>query len=338
MTDLEAVAAICPDIDLPTDSELAAARQLLADAMAQEMAASSAAGTDIRPLPRPVPLRRRHGRATRLAVAGVVALAACLLAVLVATGGAPTPLQRTGTARIQLAAMRFLDKAAVAALQQPSAPPQPNQFVYSETEESDGTLTETWLSADGSSDGLMHWLAGPGSPDAGASGGHELGPSCSIAEGEAGGCVPIVGYYPGMPTDPNEMLAYLNEVSLVDTENNPTYDALPGWEDNVVGKTVAELMSSSYLLPAQQDALLKVMAATPGFQVVSPMSDATGRPGVGIEWSFEGGVSAIIFDPTTYAYLGDRTWPKGQPANPSDSYDGDALVKQAVVASAGEQP
>ena len=100
------------------------------------------------------------------------------------------------------------------------------------------------------------------------------------------------------------MLAYLNEVGLVDTANNPSDDALPGWEDNVVGKTVSDLMTSSYLLPAQQAALFKLMAQTPGFQIVSPMTDAIGRSGIGIEWTFEGGFSAVIFDPTTYAYLG----------------------------------
>jgi hypothetical protein len=92
------------------------------------------------------------------------------------------------------------------------------------------------------------------------------------------------------------------------------------------------------LLPAQQGALFKLMAETPGFQVVSPLSDAISRSGIGIEWTFEGGVSAIIFDPTTFAYLGTRTWPAGQAADPSAPYDGDALVKLAVVASVGDQP
>jgi hypothetical protein len=239
---------------------------------------------------------------------------------------------------VHLAAVQFLHKAAAAALEQSGSPPLPSQFVYSETDGPDGTLTETWLSVDGSRSGLTHWTAGANTADAGVTGGNNLGPSCSIAQAEATGCAAIVGYYPDLPTDPNAVLAYLNKIGLVDTVHNPSYDALPGWEDNVIGKAVSELMTSSYLLPAQQSALFRLMADTPGFQIVSPMTDALGRSGTGIEWTFEGGTAAVIFDPTTYNYLGSRTWPVGQPADPSAVYDGDALVKLAVVASAGAQP
>jgi hypothetical protein len=66
------------------------------------------------------------------------------------------------------------------------------------------------------------------------------------------------------------------------------------------------------------------------------MTDAIGRTGVGIEWTFEGDAGAVIFDPTTYAYLGTRTWPG--PVDFNAPYDGDALVKLAVVSSAGALP
>jgi len=336
MTDLAAVTAIRPNIDLPTSSELASARQLLSEAIVREI--------DETPMDSGVghptadaAAARRHRRSVRLVLAGV-AIAAGLVAILLLPASSPARPPQEGPPTVHLAAVRFLDKAAVAAMQLPGSPPLPDQFVYSETEGPDGTLTETWLSVDGSSSGLTRWTAGVGSPDAGTTGGNNLGAPCSIAQGETTGCTPNVGYYPDLPTDPNAVLAYLNKVGLVDTANNPSYDALPGWEENVIGKAASDLMASSYLLPAQQAALLKLMAETPGFQVVSPMDDATGRAGIGIEWTFEGGISAIIFDPTTFAYLGTRTWPTGQAADPSAPYDGDALVKLAVVASAGEQP
>jgi hypothetical protein len=336
MTDLDAVTAIRPDIDLATAFELAAARQRLGEAIGQEIDATPADSGVGQPTADASPARR-HRRSIRLALAGI-AVAAGLVAIFVLPGSSPTRPPQGGPPMVHLAAVHFLDKAAVAAMQLPSSPPLPDQFVYSETEGPDGTLTETWLSADGSSSGLTRWTAGAGSPYAGTTGGNDLGRPCSIALGETTGCTPSVGYHPDLPTDPNAVLAYFNNVGLVDTANNPSYDALPGWEENVIGKTVSELMASSYLLPAQQAALLKLMAQTPGFQVVSPMDDAIGRAGIGIEWTFEGGISAIIFDPTTFAYLGRRTWPAGQPADPSAPYDGDALVKLAVVASAGEQP
>jgi hypothetical protein len=336
MIDLDAITSIRPEIDLPTSAELATARRRLDDAVSQELKATEAVSTKGHGSPTIVPLRRR--RPVRLALAGGVAVAAAGLAAIFAVpGSAPTrPLQ--GRPVAHLAAVRFLDEAAAASLQQPSSPPLPSQFVYGETENPDGTLTETWLSVDGSSDGLTRWTDGANSPDPGKTGGNDLNPPCSIALGEATGCTPFVGYYPDLPTDPNAVLAYLNKVGLVDTANNPSDDAVPGWVDNVVGKIVSELMASSYLLPAQQAALFELMAETPGFQIVSPMTDAIGRSGIGIEWRFEGGAAAVIFDPTTYAYLGLRTWPEGRPADPGAAYDGDALVKLAVVASAGEQP
>ena len=225
------------------------------------------------------------------------------------TGNSAPNRPSDGPPVVHLAAVQFLDKAAASALDQTASPPLSGQFVYSETEDPDGTITDTWLSADGSSSGLSHWTAGAASPDAGTSGGNDLGPSCSIAQAEATGCTPIIGYYPDLPTDPNAVLPYLNQVGLVDTANNPSYDSLPGWENNVIGKTVSELMASSYLLPAQQAALFKLMAQTPGFQIVPSMTDAIGRTGVGIEWTFEGDAGAVIFDPTTYAYLGTRIGP-----------------------------
>jgi hypothetical protein len=96
------------------------------------------------------------------------------------------------------------------------------------------------------------------------------------------------------------------------------------------------LMQTSYLLPAQRAALYSLMAQTPGFQMVPDMKDAIGRTGVGVEWNFEGGAGAILFDPTTYAYLGVRTWPGA--ATSSGAYDGAALVKVAIVASVGALP
>jgi hypothetical protein len=44
----------------------------------------------------------------------------------------------------------------------------------------------------------------------------------------------------------------------------------------------------------------------------------------------------IIFDPTTYAYQGSRTWPGA--ATTGGAYDGAALVKVSIVGSAGTMP
>ena len=267
----------------------------------------------------------------RIALVGAVAAIAAALAVLFIAPSAPIPGRTSDNGRvvINLAAARFLDRAAAAALNQSAITPLPNQYVYSETEGPDGTLAETWLSVDGASPGLSRSTGG-----ASGAGGNVLS-ACTIAQAESKGCFPEAGYFPDMPNDPNEMLAYLNKIGVVDTESQ-AYDSVPGWEDNDVAKAVMYLMQTSYLLPTQQAALYGLMAQTPGFQIVPDMKDAIGRTGVGIEWNFEGGAGVIIFDPTTYSYLGARTWPGA--ATVGGPYDGAALVKVAIVGSSGAMP
>ena len=156
----------------------------------------------------------------------------------------PQSSERRPSAVVQLAAVRFLDKAAASVAQQPDSSPLPGQFVYSETEGPDGTVTDTWLSVDGSKQGL--------SQTAGTAGSRSLGPSCTISQAEATGCLPSIGYYPDLPTDSDAVLAYLNKIKLVDTANNPSYDSLPGWENNVIGKGC--LVPNADELPAPRPA------------------------------------------------------------------------------------
>ena len=59
------------------------------------------------------------------------------------------------------------------------------------------------------------------------------------------------------------------------------------------------------------------------------MTDVIGRVGIGVEWTFTGDSGALIFNPTTYALLGERTWP-GPPVL-SAPYDGDALLGVSIV-------
>ena len=63
------------------------------------------------------------------------------------------------------------------------------------------------------------------------------------------------------------------------------------------------------------------------------MADAIGRVGVGVEWNYESSPGALIFNPTTYALLGVRTWPSGTSANPSAPYDGNALLGIGITDS-----
>jgi hypothetical protein len=183
------------------------------------------------------------------------------------------------------------------------------------------------MSADGASKGLSR------SPN----GRTYVVPRCTIAQAEAKGCYPSAGFFPDIPTSAAVLLAYLNKVQITNTQDRPADS--PGWVANDIGKGIFYLMGMTYLLPAQRAALYELMAQTPGFTVVHGVRDAIGRTGVGVEWKFEGGKGAVILNPKTYAYLGVRTWPvPGFHGPGAHAYDGDALIKIAIVNKAGELP
>jgi hypothetical protein len=270
-----------------------------------------------------------HRRSRRIILAAAVAAAAVGVVVfqtLPGSVGTPTsasaaPFLRQA-ARAVLTAPTFSERSAVV--------PQANQYVYSETEDPNGTLTQIWLSADGSLPGLQRWTSGI-KGEVPASGAIPY-PACAVAQVESTGCFPQAGYFSDMPTNPNALLSYLNQIGLVDSAAAGSSAASPpGWVDNDLAKGIMYLMETSYLLPAQQSALFELMAQTPGFTIVPNMADAIGRVGVGVEWNFQGDAGALIFNPTTYALLGDRSWP-GPPVL-SAPYDGDALLGISVVNS-----
>ncbi len=261
--------------------------------------------------------RRRRYRAVALSGIAAAVVAAVVLQLL------PGTLNTTPSA----SAAQILSKAATTVLATATASnqsviiPQPNQYVYSVTEDPSGTLTKTWLSVNGANPGRTEWISGI-AREVPATGGNSLTP-CTLAQ--AGSCLPEVGYFPNMPTDPSTLLAYLNTNGIVDTASASGYAA------NDLAKGLMYLLETAYLLPAQRAAIFNLMAATPGFNVVPTMADAIGRTGVGVEWTFPGGSGALIFNSTTYDLLGVRTWP-GAP-NLNGPYDGNALISISVVDS-----
>jgi hypothetical protein len=116
---------------------------------------------------------------------------------------------------------------------------------------------------------------------------------------------------------------------------------------NDIAKGIMETLMQMYLRPGQRAALYELLAQTPGFTVVPGVRDAIGRVGVGIEWRF-GLRDALIFDPTTYALLGERAWPPSAPylrqckdctkVTPWYVWRGEALVRLAIVNRRGQVP
>lgn len=272
------------------------------------------------------PTHRRVRRSARLAGAAAI-LVAALVAVVVFQAS-PTP--HTSTAA---SAAPFLRRAAQAVLTAPTfneqsgVVPQENQYVYSETEDPSGTLYQLWLATNGDRPALVRYVSSTGSVIAP---GVISNPPCTIAQAEASGCVSEAGYLPDLPTDSTTLLAYLNQIGVTDTDSATANT--PGWVDNDLAKGVMYLMQTCYLLPAQQSALFTLMSQTPGFTIVPNLADAIGRVGVGVEWNYEGDSGALIFNPTTYALLGVRTWPG--PPDLNAPYDGDALLGISIVNTA----
>jgi hypothetical protein len=101
---------------------------------------------------------------------------------------------------------------------------------------------------------------------------------------------------------------------------------------NDVAKVVEGIFQSDYLLPGQRAALYEFLATTPGLTLERNVKDITGRPGIGVGWSFQGSKAMLIFDPSTYTLLGVTTWgEQGQ-------VGGASLLQMAITNQAGQQP
>jgi hypothetical protein len=260
-------------------------------------------------------------------------------------------------------AVKVLKRAALVALQAPRATPQPEQFIYTKTEDGTGQITQSWLSVDGSRTSVIDQ---PGNTTPvtiqGCVNGHRssrtpgkdgkpladflpksvrgkpvpLGQTAKYFGGRipmdgpivTTRCEPQPAAFPDMPTDPALMLAYLVKIQAA----YPTGITSQGIELNDLAKNVGNMLDTNYLLPAQQAALYQFLATTPGITLAHPAKDVAGRSGIGVQWTFEGTSTMLIFDPSTYQYLGTST------TETASHVAGTALLQTAIVDTAGQQP
>jgi hypothetical protein len=99
--------------------------------------------------------------------------------------------------------------------------------------------------------------------------------------------------------------------------------------------TASDLISVSYLTPQMKAALYEALAKIPGVTIFPDLVDLAGRPGVGVGMGHivpshpangrttAPADAAMIFDPTTYAFLGSGHT---------------AQLRQAIVDQPGQQP
>jgi hypothetical protein len=194
-------------------------------------------------------------------------------------------------------AARVLRAAATAALSLPDVVPRADQFVYEKSVAGNGIQHEEWHSVDGTRDGFRRNVDGS---EAVVLYGCRDGQRVSTKGDQVTGtepCVPYPAYLPDLPTDADAMIRYLNEHG----------NAEPG-NVNAMAKDILFLMQGHYLRPPSRAALFAAASRLPGLRVVPNVTDAAGRPGIGVAWSSDGksgrSTNMLVFDPTTYAYLG----------------------------------
>jgi hypothetical protein len=341
MTELDLVASLRPEVPLPEENELAAARSRLMRTLACEPAGSAVQARPLRERRagagrRSVAPRRRRRIVLVAVAAGVAVACAATLAVSAASGsGKALARGQDESVPATLTAVQFLTAAAAATRHEHAgSAPTPDQYVYAETVTPDNGRSREWLSADGSRTGVLDVLG----PQAISS----TVPACTAAQAAATGCSLAAGYMSGLPVSASAIPAYLARIQLA-AAAPPAGQNTPNWLANDTGKAVAELLQSTYLLPAQQSALFELLARTPGFRIVRSAADILGRRGVGVYWLYQGSGAMIVFDSATYRFLGFGTWGQGDvPAsgqNPPSSGgvvaapEGTALVAMAIVDS-----
>ncbi len=201
----------------------------------------------------------------------------------------------------------ILDRAAAAAQSTPA--PRANQFLY--VKDSSG---ESWYSIDGIHDGAVD-RDGVRLPIPGCRNGRRATVKGeTIVPGVTEACTADPAYLPDAPTDTAGMTGFL---------------AARGGKGapNSIGKAAVDLLSNHLLPGASKAALFHVIAAMPGLTIVHDATDAAGRSGIGVAWTFYGQTEAIIFDAHTYAYLGMGSGATGA----------DVLVTSKVVDHIGDR-
>jgi hypothetical protein len=293
------------------------------------------------------------GRAGVAAAAGAAALTAAVAAGSVwALGGGAAGPAGAGPAAHQSAA-RLLAKVAEAAAAAKPRDVTDSQFTYIDSQVSYGTndgpapeqthRRQVWIPvADLCAGGLliedgvrydMSSVVVPayGTPVGGTAkggtakpkpkakvpaGGTPITPKCP----EPGGLSdPTYRLLQSLPTDPQALLDLI-------------YKTKHGTDQEGVFTTIGDMLRESIAPPAVSAALYRAAALIPGVTVVPSVTDAMGRSGVAVSFTYFGRQDEWIFDPHTFQFLGERSLLHGTVVGKS------AIVTRAIVDHAGELP
>ncbi|WP_051855992.1 CU044_5270 family protein [Streptomyces sp. NRRL B-1347] len=235
--------------------------------------------------------------------------------------------------------VRMLERIADAAKRQQSVPKgiEDDQFVYIKSKVSfrDGGKQEAlhdreiWLSVDGKHTEMLHEPANDAN--------YERLEDEVEARDENGDPVEPKPYEAAtnyrnlqkLPTDPVNMLDWLNRVSKEETNGKPFV-------------LLGDMVMESLMPPEQAAAMYLAATKIPGVELVDDVEDAAGRHGVAITWEDDGDDvrTELIFDKKTKQYLGTRAvlTEDGSHGKEGEVTESTAVVDREVVDKAGERP
>jgi hypothetical protein len=230
-----------------------------------------------------------------------------------------------GTPAADAQAVRILDRAASAALRQPTPHIRPSDFVFTRVLEMAATITmryhrhplvsehtvlgERWLSASGRRKGLLRERRFS------IALGHPTGPwnTTVLQACIHGHLVPRgpVGYSQGGITSApcHAIPADLRHLPTTEPAmRRYIYHHLDGQNplDQQAFITAGDLIRDNYIRPAALAAIFRAVAHIPGVTVVHGAVSANGRRGIAVQRIYHGISDQLIFDPETYSVIGER--------------------------------
>jgi hypothetical protein len=237
-----------------------------------------------------------YRRPAMILASGLAVGALAAAAVLVSRPAASAPsAPRTGAPAIRLvSAAQVLDHAASMALARPALTVRPHQWVYEKGIKSAGTHSftmESWTRFDGQKTASFEHgklVVYPGNPQDVA----------LLATPEA-----AAGFLASLPTDPSALLAIIHTKA----------DAQP--RDQWVSKN-RDARAFSFLItvmwnalagvpPEHEAAAFRALAKIPGVTVQTGLTDAAGRPAIGLTFKTGNGLNGTFFlNPHTYTISG----------------------------------
>jgi hypothetical protein len=290
------------------------------------------------------------GVAALLLLAGVVTVGGLASGGRSGPGGPPGPATAGRPADVHT----LMERAALVALSSPDPELRPDRFVYTQTKSlhrrsrsaepappPQWSTTEVWISVDGHRPGLMR-IDGADQPLEG-----------SVATTYKTWTIRLTGtpIRPGVevsfadvPTDPRELLAYVQVNPLTPDEGN--LPSAERWE--AAYQNLWSLILDPRAPAANRAAAFRAIALLPGATIVDNVEDAAGRPGIGVAtpvWWLTGEDAGalrriLVLDRTTYRYAGSNyvTTRAYRGVAAGELYQGDAVLASGVVDDVGQRP